>query len=352
MGQAARRLAGEGVDLGGYTIPEVIADLEAARESLGYERIHLLSGSYGTRIAQLYAGLHPERIARSVMVGVNPPGNFVWWPEKIDEQLEYYSKLWAQDPDCAKRAPHLAATLRQVTHHMPRRWFFLPIDPGKVRVVSFSMLFNRRSAALVFDAFAAAGRGDPSGLALMSLAFDFTVPKPLVWGDLLAKGASADFDPQRDYLAELDPPGAILGSPVALLVWGALSDAWPVRLIDAELRRAQPSDVEILLLSGSLDFSTPAEIATQELLPLLSRGKQIIWKELGHVGDLMHFQPEQSGHLISTFFDTGVVDEEACEPVPMDFRVQWGFPRLAKLLLGAAELAVVVLGLMLYRIVL
>ena len=51
----ANRLQAEGVDLAGYTITETIEDNEAARIALGYERINLLGGSYGTRIEMIYA---------------------------------------------------------------------------------------------------------------------------------------------------------------------------------------------------------------------------------------------------------------------------------------------------------
>ncbi len=92
----------------------------------------------------------------------------------------------------------------------------------------------------------------------MSLASDFMLPKMLTWGHLLAQGRSADFNPARDYVRELDPPDAILGSPVALAIWGTAS-AWPTKLILSEFRQPQPSDVPTLLVSGSVDFSTPRE---------------------------------------------------------------------------------------------
>ncbi len=93
----ARRLQGQGVDLAGYTMAEVVADLEMARTALGYGTINLLSESYGTRIAQIYAALHPERLSRSAMIGVNPPGHFVWEPGVIDAQLRDYARLCAAD---------------------------------------------------------------------------------------------------------------------------------------------------------------------------------------------------------------------------------------------------------------
>ena len=48
---AARRLRDSGVDVAGYTVAESLADLDDARTALGYERIDLLSESYGTAAA-------------------------------------------------------------------------------------------------------------------------------------------------------------------------------------------------------------------------------------------------------------------------------------------------------------
>ncbi|MCP5038140.1 MAG: alpha/beta fold hydrolase, partial [Rhodobacteraceae bacterium] len=127
MRQCAARLQADGADLDGYTIQEVIGDMEAARIALGYERINLFSVSYGTRVAQLYANQHPDHIYRSAMVSVNPPGRFVWEPEMIDAQIEQYSQLYAQSD--SPRSSNLAATMRAVSHNMPQRWLFFKIDP-------------------------------------------------------------------------------------------------------------------------------------------------------------------------------------------------------------------------------
>jgi pimeloyl-ACP methyl ester carboxylesterase len=346
MRQCVERLQGEGVDLDGYTIPEVVADMEAARVALGYERVNLLSESYGTRVAQIYAYLHSESIHRSAMIGVNPPGHFVWEPETIDAQLATYADLCAQDTACSGRTEDLAETMRRVAHAMPRRWLLLPIDPGKVRIVTFMMLFHRNTAAMVFDAYLAAEAGDPSGLALMSLAYDFIMPSAFTWGDLLTKGGSADYDPARDYRAELDTPDSIIGSPTGLLIWEAASQGCPVTLIPAELRQVHTSEVETLLVSGSVDFSTPPQFATDELLPYLPNGRQVILAEMGHTDDLRNAQPEATERLLNSFFDTGVADDSLYTYEPMNFHVGMGFPALAKIALGvvAALILVVVVA--------
>lgn len=342
VAQCAQRLQSEGVDLEGYTIPEVVEDMEAARVGLGYERVNLLSVSYGTRVAQIYAYLHPDSLYRSAMISVNPPGHFVWEPQTIDDQLEYYARLCAQDSRCSARTPDLAQTMRQVAHNTPRRWLFLPIDPGQVKMTTFLMLFQRSSAAMVFDTYIAAEQGDPSGLALMSLAYDFMLPA-MTWGDLLAKGGSADHEPSRNYAEELNPADSILGSPMSLVIWGS-AGKWPIHLIPDELRRVQTTEVETLLLSGSIDFSTPAEAATYELLPSLTHGQQVIASEMGHVGDVLTLQPAAAERLLTSFYDSGVADDSLYTYQPMDFTPPASFPMLAKIALGTALLILVVLA--------
>jgi pimeloyl-ACP methyl ester carboxylesterase len=331
----ASRLRQQEVDINGYSIMEVIDDMESARLAFGYERINLLSMSYGTRVAYLYGLKHPNSIHRSVMIAVNPPGHMVWEPETIDAQLKYYADLWAKDSKMSARSSDLLATMRHVHDDMPRRWLIFAIDPGKVRIVTFVLLFHRQTAPLIFDAYVAAEHGDPSGLALMSMAYNHILPSLMTWGEMASKAVSADFDSLRDYSAEMDPPTSIIGSPMGKLLWGPLRfGAWPIKQIPGEYRKLQPSDVETLLISGSVDFSTPAEFATNELLPYLSRGKQIVLSEMGHVDDVLAIRPEATERLLKSFYETGIPDDSLCTYVPMDFNVEWGFPKIAKVGLG------------------
>src|SRR5688572_30549284 len=108
----ADRLADDGVDLAGYTLPQRVDDLEAARVALGYDRIDLLSESAGTRTAMIYSWRYPQSIHRSVMIGVNPPGHFLWDAKTTGEQIRRYAALCAQDASCRSRTPDLAASLR------------------------------------------------------------------------------------------------------------------------------------------------------------------------------------------------------------------------------------------------
>jgi hypothetical protein len=220
---------------------------------------------------------------------------------------------------------------------MPRRWLFLPIDPGLVKVVTFQLLYSCSTAPMAFDAYLAAEQGDPSGLALMSLLG--LSPTGVTMGAFFSKAYSADYDPSRDYAADMDPPGSIIGSPYALGLWST-AWAWPVRLMPAELRQAHPSDVETLIISGSIDVAAPAERATEELLPYLSHGQQVILAERSH-GDLPAFdQPQATERLVTSFLDTGVADNSLYTYAPIDFQVSWGYPALAKIGLGIVLLII------------
>ena len=63
------------------------------RTALGYDRIHLLSEGAGTRTAIIYSWRYPDSIHRSVMIGVNPPGHFLYYPGTTDEQIDRYAAL-------------------------------------------------------------------------------------------------------------------------------------------------------------------------------------------------------------------------------------------------------------------
>jgi pimeloyl-ACP methyl ester carboxylesterase len=341
------RLQAEGVDLDGYTILEEIEDVEAARVGLGYERINLLSESFGTRVAMIYAWKYPDSLYRSAMISVNPPGHLAWEPDVLDWQITYDADLCARDPECSARTDDLAKTVRNVAHNMPRRWLFLPIDPGRVRFFTHFFLWYReglmgRDAAMVYDAYLAAEKGDPSGLAVMSVMYDLINPaKMMTWGESAAIVMSSDFDPGRDYFAEMNPPGSILGAPQSEFAWSPLYFAdWPATLIPAEYRQVQVSEVETLLVSGSVDGTTPARYATDELLPSLINGQQVILSEFGHVDDVWDLQPEATMHLLTTFYDTGVADDSLFTYQPMSFDVGLGFPAMAKLIVAAIALVI------------
>jgi len=329
----ARRFAREGIDWNGYTIPQTIEDMEDVRRILKYQRINLQSESYGTRVAYLYGLMYPESIHRSIMIGVNPPGHCMWDPQTVDEQLKIYAQLWSKDSVMSARCPDLIGTIKKVFQTMPEKYLLFSINPGKVKITAFCMLFHRNTSALVFDAFVQAEEGDYSGIALLSLAYDYMLPSMMTWGELASKAVSADLDTSK-IRSFMEYPDSLIGSPLNTIFWGPLLYAQiPLQPIPKELRILRSSDVETLLLSGSLDFSDPPQYATQELLPYLRNGKQIILSEYGHVGDLLYLRKGSSGRILASYFNTGIPDTSGVAYIPMDFEVKWSLPSITKTLL-------------------
>jgi pimeloyl-ACP methyl ester carboxylesterase len=338
----AHRLTAHGVDLAAYGLTQQVEDLEAARIALGYKHIDLLSESAGTRTAMIYAWRHPSSIHRSVMIGVNPPGNFLWNAKATDEQIRKYSAHCALDDACRRRTDNLAASIRRATTDIPDHWFFLPIKQGNARIASFYGLMESTSEAaplsapMVLNTLLSADDGDASGLWFQSLLADFALPTSFVWGQMAA-AARADADTAERYFASGDHRAeSILGNPGARFIWGdgELAKAWPASADENEYDKVRTSRVSTLLIGGALDGATPPQIATRELLPYLPNGHQVVLPGVGHTTSFWTEQPEASSHLINTFLDSGRVDESFYKPTSVDFTPEVTQTALAKGIAG------------------
>jgi pimeloyl-ACP methyl ester carboxylesterase len=323
----AHRLTNDGVDLAGYGLTQQVDDLEAARRALGYKRIDLLSESAGTRTAMIYSWRYPKSIRRSVMIGVNPPGNFLWDAKTTDEQIRKYSALCSKDATCRKRTNDLAGSIRQATADIPDHWFFLPIKKGNVRIASFYGLMETTSesaplsAPITLSTLLSADKGDASGFWFQSLLADFAFPTSFVWGQMAAAGRPDAHAANRYFSSGGDHGDSILGNPGTAFIWGGgrLADAWPANANENEYDHVRTSNVNTLLVGGALDFATPPQVATKELLPYLPNGHQVVLAGLGHSTSFWTEQPEAGSQLINAFFDSGRVDRSLYKPMSVDF---------------------------------
>ena len=89
------------------------------------------------------------------------------------------------------------------------------------------------------------------------------------------------------------------------------------------------------MIGGNVDFATPPQNATRALLPHLPNGHQVILRNLGHTNDFWAYEPAASGHLVSTFFDSGRVDTSRYTPNRIDFAPGTSQGEIAKIVLGA-----------------
>jgi pimeloyl-ACP methyl ester carboxylesterase len=319
----AARLTDDGVDLAGYSILQRVEDLEAVRVALGYDRINLVSESAGTRTAMIYAWRYPESVKRSVMIGVNPPGHFVWDTKTNNEQIERYAELCSQDASCSGRTESFAATMSGT--EIPDDWFFLPIAAGTTRVGSFYSLAETTaenaplSAPMATDSWLAGSDGDASGFWFISLFADTFFPSAFAWGEYAAT-ARLDAQAAREYFSA-GGSKADLAYAATAFGWGEgrMVDAWPATPDEDAYSEVRSSDVETLLIGGQLDVATPPQWATRDLLPHLPNGQEVVLDGFGHSTSFWEDQSEAGTHLINTFLETGQVDDSRYEPQSVDF---------------------------------
>jgi pimeloyl-ACP methyl ester carboxylesterase len=338
FGACAERLTSQGVDLTAYSVAQRADDIEAARTALRYPKINLLSSSAGTRAAMVYSWRHPASLFRSAMVSVNPPGHMVWDPKITDDQITRYAQLCAADTRCSSRTDDLVASMRDVATDVPRRWGPFTINEGTVRIASmYGMHHNGRNSAplnapTVIDAYLSG----PRALWAMSVLGDLQLPSSIVWGEF-ASFAMIDAPAAKSFYQAGGGTGSVLNGDATDFLWGGpsgYSTVWPDSPDNAQYRTPRASTVETLLVSGTVDFSTPAELATDELLPLLPNGHQVILPELGHTADFWAHNPDASSHLLTTFYDSGKVDDSRFGTRPVDFDPgQWTMSTIATVLL-------------------
>ena len=324
----ANRLERAGVDLAGYTLPERVDDFDAARRALGYKRVDLISESAGTRTAMIYTWRYPQRVHRSVMIGVNPPGRYLWDAKTTGQQIRRYAALCAKDTSCRSRTPDLAASLHLAYEQIPGRWWFLPIKRGNVKASAFFGLMNATTdgagpltGPMTIDTLLSVNTGDASGAWLLSLMGQLLFPSKQLWGDVAAV-ARSDAAYARHFFARHAGHGSVIGSPGTDLIWdgGLLLGSWPASPDENEYNHVQDSKVETLLIGGNLDFATPPQNATRQLLGHLPNGHQVVLSNLGHTDDIWAYQPAASKRLINRFLDSGRVDTSLYTRNRVDFR--------------------------------
>jgi len=329
--QCAAALQKTGVDLSGYTVPGVVEDMEAVRSALGYDRINLFSQSYGTRVAQIYAYMHPDSLNRLVLIGVSIPGSFIDDPAVFDKMFEHISELCAQDATCSSRTSDIARTVYEVNHNMPKRWLFFKIDPDTIRLGTHFAFMSNASMSMVFEAYLAAGEGDPSGLAMANLYIPMQPIDRQVFGDQSNKAGTLDRD-KYDGIESISLGDSIMGGPLSELFWPMAVD-WPIQLIPKELREFQETDVEMLLVNGTLDFATPP-IALEKARPYFNKAQMVLLPEFSHTGDVQMLQPEAFKRLITSYYDTGVADSSLFVYQPLSFEPGMNLGKMAKVLVA------------------
>jgi len=325
------QLQKEDIDINDYSILEVIEDLEMVRKQQGYKKINLLSVSYGTRVALLYSYKYPEVLGRTVMIGANPPGHFIWYPEKTEEILTKYDSLY-KNQNTLDYKGSIKEIMKKSFDTMPKKWSVFKLDADKIKVGTFQVLFSKDMAGIVFEAYnRAVNNKDYSYLFLLQKMVDME-NSGTVFGEMSSKGVSADFKQELNYRKTLEGANTILGGNISKLYWG-VANAWQMKLIPEEYRKCRETLAETLVISGDLDVSTPSDYARDELMPYLKNGHQIILKNMSH-SDIF-IKTMMTPDFLSNYFDNGSVNTESLNTLDsIDFKPTMKFSKSQIFMMG------------------
>jgi len=317
-----------GIDINGYTVDEVVADLDAVREALGYDHIDVYGVSYGTRLAYLYGRDFSETAGRLVLVAANPPGHFALEPLDYDAVVDQYSLVYGRD---------LAAEFRRVTTAMPPQWLWWGIDRGLVRLGAPQLMANPDTADALIGAYEKASRGDFSALAALGWIAPH-MASGLHAGELMFKGF-VDRQPGRDYLAETSDQGQYGRS----FLRGTFALAQFIPPADFPQYAPSPAkaiEAPTLVLNGTHDSQTPLRGVKADMMPLLPNGTLVELAGHGHFSAVTS-QPEAVARVVLRFLDTGEVERNIIPPGALPGRFSFDLSAVGWGLTGASVVAVV-----------
>lgn len=109
-------------DLAQYTTSIAADDLDEVRAWLGYDRINLTGGSYGTRAAQVYLRRHPDHVRSATLVGVAAMDQYLPLYHARDGKaaLDRLFDTCQRTPACAAAFPRLPAEHERVLAGLDR----------------------------------------------------------------------------------------------------------------------------------------------------------------------------------------------------------------------------------------
>ena len=234
-------------DLHYYTTSVFVQDLDDLRAALGYRRIELYGGSYGSRAAQVYLRRYPDRVGAVVLASGVPMSEIL--PDNLGADAKRAYQLLAEDCaadlSCHAAFPDFAGELGLVRKSLsPDRLIGL-------HLLLYASATARRVPWLIHEA----ARGLPQSLEQAIAQMRQTLAGQLAIGLHLAVICSEDL-PYSGHRSPVDAVGAAFDSQ-----YTALCRDWPRGDVPADFRAPFHSDVPALIISGDRDPVTPPEDA-------------------------------------------------------------------------------------------
>lgn len=276
-----------------YTTPIAMDDLDDVRAWLGYERVNLWGGSYGTRAALIYLRRHPEHVRSVILDGVAPVSMKLPLFMARDGQRAL-DRVFADcdaDAGCKATYPDLHAQLValldglaetpahvEVEHPRTGEPVRLEIQRDAVAGILRGALYAPETAALVPTVIERAHDGDFQPLA--ALALTGALSDTMSIGMFLSVVCAEDIPQLEAGEGARASAGTFLGTTMLDAVVEACED-WPTGEIPDGYADPVASEVPVLVLSGELDPATPPGWG-ERAAETLSNAEHVIVPGIGH----------------------------------------------------------------------
>ena len=257
-------------DLSPFTTEEQMADVDAVREALGYPRVNLWGGSFGTRAALVYARLFEDRVRTVILDGAVPLEHPcpVHTARDTQKAFDALAEGCSRSPACAAAFPSPAAELASLVDKLAARPAVFEMDDpvtGRPRRITMNkdvfvssiklMLYTPQHSRLVPFVIRRASSGDFRPLVAAAEA-------GLAWTrDAMALGTTAQLGCAEDY-ARARKDGTLTPEVTAntflgrtdIVTWENICSAFSPVTSDTTPRVLK---VPALVLSGGFDPVTP-----------------------------------------------------------------------------------------------
>ncbi|MDI1444022.1 alpha/beta hydrolase [Polyangium sp. 6x1] len=299
-------------DLSGYDIGEFAADVDDLRRALGYDRISLFGGSFGSQWSLAVMRLHPEIVARAVLSGVEPLNNGYDMPSHVFAALQRIADDADRDPGLAPYLP--AGGLMGAVRALRLRFAEDPVrvqvddEAGRKRTV----VLGSEDLQLALLSHTQEGERWPAFLLSLyhghyeawarEVIEERQASKTKLIGPLVDSSLGVTAARERELRS--DPAVEMLGT------WNfesniASAPDWPTRDMGDALREPVESAIPVLFVHGDWDTSTPIE-NTRSLLPHFPNGHAIFVHRAGHDGTFYQLREDPAAkQAVYEFLRTG-----------------------------------------------
>jgi len=299
-------------DLSQYTTSIFADDLDEVRQAMGYGKVNIFGGSYGSRAALVYLRLHGDQVRTLTLEGIAPPDYRVMlaFPRTIQKSIDGVIALCAANDACHKGFPNLKAEFQELVDRLDKSPAHFEVNlPGggkQAIILSRGAFVANLRPFLYVPALVSqfpfvvhrAYQGDWSIFGNISVALRNELEKVLDRGLSISVICAEDVPDITDAVIEKETRGTYL-KDYQVRMYQKGCQEWPRGKVPGDFHAPIHSAVPALLISGALDPATPPSESEQTAHDL-SNSRRIIIKEGTHGTG----SPCIDG-LISQFVDQG-----------------------------------------------